>query len=88
MLLGTMIDNLVVGGPAYNSRQLHHGDVILKVDGVPVTQTNIHEVMVGSDIPGSPILLTVARGGAKVLEPCGRIPETLILSYVDRLLSC
>ena len=66
MLLGTMIDNLVVGGPAYNSRQLHHGDIILQVDGIPVTQTNIHDVMVGKDMPGSPVVLSVARGGAKV----------------------
>ena len=66
MLLGTMIDNLVVGGPAYNSRQLHHGDIILKVDGIPVTQNNIHDVMVGNDTPGSPIVVSVARGGPKV----------------------
>ena len=66
MLLGTMIDNLVVGGPAYNSRQLHHGDIILKVDGIPVTQANIHEVLVGHDMPGSPVVLSVVRGGAKV----------------------
>ena len=66
MLLGTMIDNLVVGGPAYNSRQLHHGDIILKVDGIPVNQNNIHEIMVGNDSPGSPMVVSVARGGPKV----------------------
>ena len=66
MLLGTMVDNLVVGGPAYNSRQLHHGDVIVKVDGIPITASNIHEVMVGDDIPGAPVIVSVARGGAKV----------------------
>ena len=66
MLLGTMVDNLVVGGPAYNSRQLHHGDVIVKVDGIPITAANIHEVMVGDDIPGAPVVVSVARGGAKV----------------------
>ena len=69
MLLGTMIDNLVVGGPAYNSRQLHRGDVVLKVDGQPVTQTNIHDAMVGSDVPGSPVVVSVARGGPKVPSP-------------------
>ncbi len=66
MLLGTMVDNLVVGGPAFNSRQLHHGDVIVKVDGTPVTQSNIHEMMVGNDIPGTPVLVTITRGGPKV----------------------
>ena len=66
MLLGTMVDNLVVGGPAFNSRQLHHGDIIVKVDGTPVTQSNIHEMMVGNDIPGTPVLVTITRGGPKV----------------------
>ncbi len=68
MLLGTMVDNLVVGGPAYNSRQLHHGDVIVKVDGISITASNIHEVMVGDDIPGAPVIVSVARGGPKVLR--------------------
>jgi C-terminal processing protease CtpA/Prc len=89
MLLGTMIDNLVVGGPAYNSRQLHHGDVIVKVDGVPVTQSNITEMMVGNDTPGSPVIVSIARGGPKVSaarrsaiaippanEPAGRAPSS------------
>jgi C-terminal processing protease CtpA/Prc len=66
MILGTMVDNLVVGGPAFNSRQLQHGDVIIKVDGAPVTQANIHEMMVGNDVPGTPVLVTIARGGPKV----------------------
>jgi S1-C subfamily serine protease len=66
MLLGTTIDNLVVGGPAYNSRQLFRGDVISKVDGVPVTQSNVHEAIVGNDVPGSQVTISVARGGATV----------------------
>jgi C-terminal processing protease CtpA/Prc len=74
MLLGTMVDNLVVGGPAYNSRQLYHGDVIVKVDGIPITASNIHEVMVGDDIPGAPVVVSVARGGPKVLPSPVRRP--------------
>jgi C-terminal processing protease CtpA/Prc len=37
LLRGCTVDNTVVGGPAYNSRQLEPGDVILQVDGVAVT---------------------------------------------------
>ena len=69
MLLGTTVDNLVVGGPAYNSRQLHRGDVIVKVNGNAITQANIHDIMVGDDMPGAPVVVTVARGGAKVTAP-------------------
>lgn len=75
MLLGTTIDNLVVGGPAYNSRQLSRGDVIIRVDGVPVSESNVHEAMVGSDVPGSSIIISVARGSAAVR---GALPPPLL----------
>jgi hypothetical protein len=31
MLNGTTIDNIVFGGPAFASKRLHRGDVILEV---------------------------------------------------------
>ncbi len=37
MLYGVTIDSTLVGGPAYNSRQLENGDVIVQVDGVAAT---------------------------------------------------
>jgi hypothetical protein len=58
---------MVIGGPAYNSQQLGKGDVILKVDGVFVTNENILETMIGCDIPGSVIELCVAKESAKEL---------------------
>ena len=38
MLCGIAVDSTVIGGPAYNSRQLDRGDVILRVDGVAANQ--------------------------------------------------
>ena len=38
MLCGVAVDSTVIGGPAYNSRQLGRGDLILKVDGTSANQ--------------------------------------------------
>ena len=62
-----MIDNIVVGGPAYNSKLLSRGDVILKVNDVAVTQSNIYDLLVGEDIPGSYVDISVAKGGLQVI---------------------
>ena len=62
MLNGMAIDNMVVGGPAYNSGQLQQNDVIVQIDGMPVSNENIHDSLLGSDIPGSTVTITVRRG--------------------------
>ena len=56
---GTMIDNTVIGGPAFNSKQFSHGDVILKVNGVTATNENVLDLLVGNDIPGSPVEICI-----------------------------
>ncbi len=76
MMSGTTIDNTVVGGPAYNSKQLGHGDVILEVDAREARNENIFELLIGNDIPGSAVHIKVAKGGPKVMLTC---------SYHDKL---
>jgi hypothetical protein len=66
LLNGTTILDTIIGGPGYNSRQLAAKDVILKIDDVPVTSANINSAMTGSDIPGAPVTLTIAKGGLEV----------------------
>lgn len=61
MLNGCQIDNMVVGGPAWNSHQLEHGDEILKVDGRTVDADDILDGLVGNDLPGSTVRLTVRK---------------------------
>jgi hypothetical protein len=51
LLVGMSIDNMVVGGPAYNCQKLNKGDLVCKVDDQEVNLENIHEKLVGSDIP-------------------------------------
>ena len=59
MLVGSKIDNMVIGGPAYNSQKLSKGDVLLKVDDLKVDDERLHEMLIGQDIPGSSVKLTV-----------------------------
>ncbi len=66
MLSGTTIDNIVVGGPAFNSKQLARGDVILQVNGIPATPANIYDLLVGDDRPGSTVVISVSKGGLQV----------------------
>ena len=51
MMNGLVINNMVVGGPAYASAELQRGDTVLRVDGQPVTAGNFSEAILGSDIP-------------------------------------
>lgn len=63
MLADRVIDNMVVGGPAFNSQVLAKGDTIVKVDGFEVDADNHLEMIIGSDVPGSVVKLTVAKAG-------------------------
>jgi C-terminal processing protease CtpA/Prc len=70
MLNDLIIDNMVIGGPAYKCKQLDRGDKILKVDGVEVDEENFQTILLGDDIPGSPVVLTVLKGeGSEEVSP-------------------
>jgi hypothetical protein len=56
-----VIDNLVVGGPAYNTQSLQKGDSIVSVDGVEVEEEELPAAIIGSDEPGSIVTLRVRR---------------------------
>ena len=64
MMNGAMIDNMVIGGPAYNSEQLSKGDIILEVDGRPVNSENLHEALLGADVPGTQFVIKVKKAGS------------------------
>ena len=65
MINGTTVDNLLVGGPAYSSKKLAQGDIIISVDSTEATEANIVELLVGNDTPGTPMEIVVAKGGIK-----------------------
>ncbi len=66
---GNCIRSLDPGGPAYTSKRLHVGDIILEVDGKKATENNICQLMLGNDKPGHPVLLTVAKLSPQARQP-------------------
>ena len=66
MLQGTAVENTLIGGPAHNSKEIATGDVILKIDEQVVTTENIKGLVIGNDLPGTPVSLSIAKGGPKV----------------------
>ncbi len=69
MLNDLIIDNMVIGGPAYKCKQLDKGDKIIKVDGYDVDENNFQKILLGDDIPGSSVILTVLKGGSDEVCP-------------------
>ena len=63
---GTTIELTVVGGPAYNSKELEPGDTILKVDGQTATEANVKELLIGDDKPGSAVDIFLEKKNSKV----------------------
>jgi C-terminal processing protease CtpA/Prc len=62
VLNGLQITDIVVGGPAYTCKQLDRGDLILKVDGKDVTLQGSRDALIGCDLPGSSVTITVQKG--------------------------
>ena len=56
-----MISNILVGGPASNSKNIFKGDVIVSIDGNDLPDGNIQDMLVGTDKPNSVITLGLKR---------------------------
>jgi len=59
-----VVDLIVTGGPAFNSREFSIGDRIVAVDGTPVQNDNVHALMLGSDVVGSVVKVSVIKKGS------------------------
>ena len=87
MLHGVVIDHMIEGGPAHKSNQLEPGDVVLKVDGKDVTEDTLPGMVIGSDMPGSIVTLTVQKASEEVSlrrgcvrAPFARLPQIAVRS--------
>ena len=56
-----IILNLLVGGPASNSKKIFKGDAIVSIDGNDVLNGDIHEMLLGSDKADSVVTLGLKR---------------------------
>jgi hypothetical protein len=66
VLDGVEVNRTIIGGPAYTSRRFGKGDILLAVDGKAATKETIENLLVDKDQPGSPVIITVDKGGRKV----------------------
>jgi hypothetical protein len=62
------IDDTAVGGPAYNCLNISPGDVIVLVDDDVVSADDCYEKLIGNDVPGSPVKLTVRSSASLQLK--------------------
>jgi hypothetical protein len=79
-----MIEDLVVGGPAFNCQQLARGDEVLMVDDEPVNADNCFDRLIGSDVPGSLVKICFRSASSKKIEHVilTRISATEMLNNV------
>ena len=67
MLKGTTVDHVVAGGPAHSTQLMEPGDEIIAVGNQMATSENIHDLLIGNDIPGSTVDVLICKGGIEVL---------------------
>jgi S1-C subfamily serine protease len=61
-----VVHEVVTGGAAYISMHLNRGDVIMKVDDIPVSESTVLKQLVEDNLPRSTVIVTVASGGMEV----------------------
>jgi hypothetical protein len=65
---GLTIEDLVVGGPAFNCEQLARGDEMLMVDDEIVNADNCFDRLIGSDEPGSLVKITFRSASSQQVK--------------------
>ena len=65
---GLTIEDLVVGGPAFNCEQLSRGDEMLMIDDEIVNADNCFDRLIGSDEPGSLVKITVRSASSQQVK--------------------
>ena len=76
-LLGCKVEHTIIGGPAHNV--VNEGDVVVLVDNQPVTAENVTQRLLGGDVPGSIVLLTLKDSGGRTRNAAvARMDSSLI----------
>ena len=68
LLNGAYVDDVIVGGPAFNTEQIEKGDTIVRVDNVEVTAENVQRALIGTDRPESTVTVTIKKGASSILR--------------------
>jgi C-terminal processing protease CtpA/Prc len=67
MLEDGVITNMLVGAPAAMSKKFQKGDKVVAVDGRPTQPGQIVPLLVGEDVPGTTVNITVQRGPQQIM---------------------
>lgn len=67
-LNGTAIASLCIGSPAYLSGQLEKGDIVTHIDGMLVDRNTIFAAVIGADVPGSKVDMTVNKKSGRMMK--------------------
>jgi C-terminal processing protease CtpA/Prc len=72
VLEGTVVNIIVPGSPSYKQNEagqcIEPGDHVVAIDGEEVTKADIIPKLRGTDVPGSPVTISVLKKDS--LEPC------------------
>ena len=84
ILSGCHVDNVLVGGPAM-MEGIERGDEVLQINGRDVNSENIHQLLIGDDVPGRKIMLSIRKRGTDRQENISveRIPTASMLDRVQ-----
>lgn len=77
------VEDVVVGGPAFNSQQFGHGDQILAIDDFEVGPDAYHTQLVGDDVPGGAVKFTLCSASGQIRQVILR--RILTSSLIDRV---
>jgi S1-C subfamily serine protease len=64
---GAVIENIIIGGPAFHSALIEKGDLVLGVDGNKISEESICSALIGDDVPGSSVVVTVQKRNHQVV---------------------
>lgn len=79
------IDRMALGGPAWKSKALKVGDEIVKVDGVKADPANIHTLLIGDDVPGSSVSITIKGDGWHGIGRTVQLKRMNVNAIADRV---
>ena len=86
ILKGNEIDDIVVGGPAYDSRLLEKGDVVLQIDRNHVSVDDAQKRLIGSDLVNSAVVVTVRKKSGRLVDVTLKRIKSSVLSDRFRMM--
>ena len=79
----TIVSHVLTGGPAFKSKCVHKGDIILLVDGAEVSGEALTDSLKGNNRPGSKVRITFRKATTGKIEVV-ELTRTLTATIADK----